>query len=250
MYMQTCCLSFLGSVALCYRQTLVLLHYAILRLRMDWRFPGSLCLALWYAIAGACDMPDALTESNMLLLVQRLSATASPEQKAKLLLLKDDPELRHVFEDIQSSGAEVMEKYWCVAQSGRSATGIFVSASLAMHAACFLRPHVTAHWTRSGWCTACRNDTELMSKIAAKMGELNMGPAKRPTPSSQVCQMGGCWQHVDDHLSACNCSGERRLPSARDLDHKNALRLFRQILSPLNHYYCALLLIKGCGAPR
>ena len=28
--------------------------------------------------------------------------------------MKDDPELKHVFEDIQSSGAEVMEKYWCV----------------------------------------------------------------------------------------------------------------------------------------
>ena len=41
-----------------------------------------------------------------------------------------------------------------------------------------------------------------MSKIAAKMGELNMGPAKRPTPSSQVCQMGGCLRHVFEHLSA------------------------------------------------
>ena len=59
-------------------------------------------------------------------LMQRLSATASPEQKAKLLLLKDDPELKHVFEDIQSSGAEVMEKYWCAAQSGRSTTGMLV----------------------------------------------------------------------------------------------------------------------------
>jgi hypothetical protein len=47
--------------------------------------------------------------------VQRLSATAGPEQKAKLLLLKDDPELKHVFEDIQASGAEAMEKYWCAA---------------------------------------------------------------------------------------------------------------------------------------
>ncbi|KAK9838359.1 hypothetical protein WJX81_007066 [Elliptochloris bilobata] len=73
---------------------------------------------------------------------QRLSATAGPEQKAKLLLLKDDLELKHVFEDIQASGAEAMEKYW--------------------------------------------NDTELMSKIAAKMGELNMGPSKRPISSSQV----------------------------------------------------------------
>ncbi len=45
--------------------------------------------------------------------MQRLSATAGPEQKAKLLLLKDDPELKHVFEDIQASGAEAMEKYWC-----------------------------------------------------------------------------------------------------------------------------------------
>ena len=26
-----------------------------------------------------------------------------------------------------------------------------------------------------------------MSKIAAKMGDLNMGPAQRPPPSSQVC---------------------------------------------------------------
>ena len=33
-----------------------------------------------------------------------------------------------------------------------------------------------------------------MSKIAAKMGELNMGPAKRPTPSSQVCQPWACYQ--------------------------------------------------------
>ncbi len=31
-----------------------------------------------------------------------------------------------------------------------------------------------------------RNDTELMSKIAAKMGELNMGPAQRPASKPQV----------------------------------------------------------------
>ena len=70
------------------------------------------------------------------MLVQRLSATASPEQKAKLLLLKDDPELKHVFEDIQSSGAEVMEKYWCAAQSGCSATGIFVTTIFGISMPC------------------------------------------------------------------------------------------------------------------
>ena len=73
--------------------------------------------------------------------------------------------------------------------------------------------------TGCGWC---RNDTELMSKIAAKMGELNMGPAKRPTPSSQVCQMRNCWQHMYNHLSAC--SGQCTC-SARDLNYKTALAI-------------------------
>ena len=36
---------------------------------------------------------------------QRIASLQSPEQKAKLMLLKDDPELKDMFDDIQKHGA-------------------------------------------------------------------------------------------------------------------------------------------------
>ena len=36
----------------------------------------------------------------------------SPERVKKMMELKDDPELKDVFEDIASNGPAAMEKYW------------------------------------------------------------------------------------------------------------------------------------------
>jgi ketol-acid reductoisomerase len=36
----------------------------------------------------------------------------TPEHMAKMMQLKEDPELKHVFDDIEANGAAAMEKYW------------------------------------------------------------------------------------------------------------------------------------------
>jgi hypothetical protein len=50
------------------------------------------------------DVPPACT--------QRTSAQNSPEHMAKMMQLKDDAELKPVFDDIEAHGAAAMEKYW------------------------------------------------------------------------------------------------------------------------------------------
>ena len=44
-------------------------------------------------------------------LVQKMQAQ-SPERMEKMMQLKDDPELKEVFQDIESNGPAAMEKYW------------------------------------------------------------------------------------------------------------------------------------------
>ena len=36
----------------------------------------------------------------------------SPDKMEKMMQLKDDPELKEVFQDIESNGPPAMEKYW------------------------------------------------------------------------------------------------------------------------------------------
>ena len=43
--------------------------------------------------------------------MQKMQAQ-SPERMEKMMQLKDDPELKEVFQDIQSNGPAAMEKYW------------------------------------------------------------------------------------------------------------------------------------------
>ena len=38
--------------------------------------------------------------------------TQSPDRMEKMMQLKDDPELKEVFQDIESNGPAAMEKYW------------------------------------------------------------------------------------------------------------------------------------------
>jgi len=43
---------------------------------------------------------------------QQSAGQRSPEQMAKMMQLKEDPELKHVFDDIEANGTTAMEKYW------------------------------------------------------------------------------------------------------------------------------------------
>lgn len=40
------------------------------------------------------------------------AAQRDPAYQAQLAQLRDDPDLKHVFEDIQASGGAAMERYW------------------------------------------------------------------------------------------------------------------------------------------
>jgi hypothetical protein len=74
-----------------------------------------------------------------------LQNNVSPQHSEQFAALKDDPELKHVFEEIQKEGPQAMQKYW--------------------------------------------EDTDLMSKISAKLRAVNLQPG--PQRPAQVRAVGG-----------------------------------------------------------
>ncbi|BDA43826.1 Ankyrin repeat domain-containing protein 2A [Coccomyxa sp. Obi] len=50
--------------------------------------------------------------AQMVLEAKQNSSQRSPEQMAKMMQLKEDPELKPIFDDIEANGAAAMEKYW------------------------------------------------------------------------------------------------------------------------------------------
>ena len=66
------------------------------------------------SIADHCCManPTMSLDNLVYAFKQQNTGQRSPEQMAKMMELKEDPELKPIFDDIEANGTAAMEKYW------------------------------------------------------------------------------------------------------------------------------------------
>ena len=130
---------------------------------------------------------------------QNIAAAQSPEQRERLIKLKDDPELKDMFEDIQANGPGGVVRARCTQRDGRQAPRPSTQAAGAAH------PLQPRHSSRAMKCSCCAaamqrywNDSETMSKVSQKLNGMTVSS---PEPSLAAPQKLG--SKVRRRLSAC-----------------------------------------------